>query len=53
MAETPEKQILIEEVKRKIEELLSTDVYSEEEKLSLIREAKTLLGANSRSDVLS
>ena len=53
MAKTPEKQILIEEVKRKIEELLSTDAYSEAEKISIIKEAKALLGESTVSERVS
>ena len=52
MTEDCKKLILIESVRQKIEELLSSDAYSEEAKLSLIREVKALLvsdGAEVRS----
>ena len=43
MAEGEEKLILIEKIKQKIEELLGSDAFTEEEKLSLVKEAKALL----------
>lgn len=46
MTEDCKKLILVESVRQKVEELLSSDAYSEEAKLSLIKEVKALLASD-------
>lgn len=56
MTEDCETQLLIDSVRQKVEELLSSDAYSEEAKLSLIRELMAILasdGAPKGNEVLS